>query len=57
MNLIKENKNIKCDTVMCKNLSNYSLVTNSYKGNTYLCNKCFIEMQKLFKRTFSKNEK
>lgn len=55
MILTKIKKIIKCDTVMCNKNAVVQLVTNSYKGNSYLCNDCFLELQKLFKRT-TKNE-
>ena len=56
MKLMKINKPIKCDTVMCNINANYQLCTDSYKGYTFLCEKCFQQIQKLFKRTTLKNE-
>lgn len=56
MKLIKINKPIKCDTVMCNNHSNFEIITNSYKGTMYLCESCFISLQKIIKRTLTKNE-
>jgi hypothetical protein len=50
------NTPIKCDTVLCNHDAIVSLETNSYKGNTYLCEHCFKELQNLIKRNASKNE-
>ena len=41
---------IKCDTVLCGNLANIKLTTNSYKGDTFLCSKCLSELKCLFKK-------
>lgn len=49
-------KKIKCDTVLCGNIAEYELTLNSYKGNTFLCEKCFRQMQNLFKRINAKDE-
>lgn len=56
MKLNKIKKIIKCDTVMCNKTATYEFETNSFKGNSYLCDCCFQEFQKLFKRTTLKNE-
>ena len=56
MKLQKINNLIKCDTVMCNQIANKKLSTNSYKGDYYFCERCFNELQKLFKRTNLKNE-
>lgn len=56
MNLQIINNNIKCDTVMCNQIAKYQLSTNSYKGNSFFCQKCFSLIQKLFKRTNTKND-
>lgn len=55
INFIKNNEPIKCDSVLCFNNSSYELVTNSYKGNTYLCESCYKQYQKLFKDTKKTN--
>ena len=56
MKLTMINANIKCDTVMCNKTSTYRLSTESYKGDTFLCEECYLKLQKLFKRTSLKNE-
>lgn len=56
MKLSKINKLIKCDTVMCNQIATNLLSTNSYKGDIFLCDLCFAQIQKLFKRTTIKNE-
>ena len=54
INKIKEN--IKCDSVLCFNSANFELITNSFKGNQYLCNNCYKQFQKLFKEQYKNNE-
>lgn len=56
MKINRINENIKCDSVLCFNSSNFEIVTNSYKGNQYLCNNCYKKYQKLFKETLKNNE-
>lgn len=56
MKLTKINKPIKCDTVMCNKTSLYEIISNSYKGNMYLCETCFTNFQKLFRRTQNKHD-
>ena len=56
MKISKIVKLIKCDTVLCNLNAKYELVSNSYKGNIYLCEDCFKSMQNTFKRTSCKNE-
>lgn len=56
MTLLKINKLIKCDTVMCHKNATFKISTNSYKGDTFLCETCFNSLQKLLKRTITKNE-
>ncbi|MBQ8451569.1 MAG: hypothetical protein IJ538_02200 [Clostridia bacterium] len=56
MILNKINSFAKCDTVLCNQTCTYELVTNSYKGNIYLCENCFKELTSLFKRNSYKNE-
>lgn len=46
--------NIKCDTVLCNSNATFCLETNSYKGNTYLCEKCFDQYKNLFKGSMAK---
>ena len=55
MRIARIYKNLKCDTVLCSNTAEYELSLNSYKGNSYLCSKCFQNLLKLFKR-INKNE-
>ena len=57
MKLIKINENLKCDSILCFNNANYEIITNSYKGNQYLCSDCFAKYQKLFKEQKKANEK
>lgn len=47
---------IKCDSVLCFNNASYELLTNSYKGNQYLCDNCYKQIQKLFKDAKKDNE-
>ena len=56
MKIQQINNFIKCDTVMCNEIANHKLSLNSYKGDFFMCQKCFSEAQKLFKRTSLKNE-
>ena len=56
MILQKIYKQIKCDTVMCHKNSSYQITTNSYKGDMFLCTDCFTNLQKVLKRTTTKNE-
>lgn len=49
--------NIKCDTVLCNSNAMFCLETNSYKGNTYLCEKCFEQYKNLFKGSMAKKWK
>ena len=48
--------NIKCDSVLCFQNACYEILTNSYKGNQYLCKTCYKNYQKLFKDTKKTNE-
>lgn len=48
--------NIKCDSVLCFNNANYEILTESYKGNQYLCETCYKKYQKLFKDVKKENE-
>jgi hypothetical protein len=56
MKLTTINKNIKCDTVLCNENASFELVSNSYKGNAYLCDKCMFLMQNILKKVSLKNE-
>ena len=49
-------ENIKCDSVLCFNNASFELLTNSFKGNQYLCNTCYKKYQKLFKEQTKINE-
>lgn len=51
MTISRISKLIKCDTVLCNQNANYEIVSNSYKGNIYLCEDCFKTLQNTFKRT------
>lgn len=53
----KINSGIKCDSVLCFNNATFEIVTNSFKGNQYLCNKCYKDYQKLFKDFKKTDEK
>ncbi len=55
MRIAKIVKNIRCDTVLCNKCADFELTINSYKGNLYLCEKCYKTIQNLFKRTTSKD--
>ncbi len=57
MNITTIKNYIKCDSVLCNQIANHKISTNSYKGDFYMCSKCFNEFQKLFKRNTSNNEK
>ena len=50
-------ENIKCDSVLCFQNASYEILTNSYKGNQYLCKNCYKNYQKLFKEPKKINEK
>lgn len=41
---------------MCNKIASYKLSTESYKGDSFLCEECYSRFQKLFKRTNLKNE-
>lgn len=56
MKLTKINKNIKCDTIMCHELSPYKLEIESYKGDIYLCENCFKKLANLIKKEYKKND-
>lgn len=51
MTISRISKLIKCDTVLCNENACYEIVSNSYKGNIYLCEDCFKTLQNTFKRT------
>ena len=50
------NENIKCDSVLCFQNALYEIITDSYKGNQYLCKTCYKKYQKLFKESKKVNE-
>ena len=50
MKLIHENLKLKCDCIMCKNLSNITVNLGTYHGNLHLCNSCFKKAQNLLKK-------
>lgn len=51
MTISRISKLIKCDTVLCNKNANFEIVSNSYKGNIYMCEDCFKTLQNTFKRT------
>ena len=57
MKINKIQENIKCDSILCFNNANFEISTNSYKGNQYLCNSCYLKYKKLFKELKQNNEK
>lgn len=56
MKISSPNFSTKCDTVMCNNNAKYKLITNSFKGDSYLCEKCLKELYTTLKRLGLKNE-
>lgn len=56
MKINQINENIKCDSVLCFQNANFEIITNSYKGNQYLCNSCYKKYLKLFKELKKTNE-
>lgn len=56
MKINKINKNLKCETVLCFNNASFEILADSYKGNQYLCEKCYKQYQKLFKEKKKENE-
>ena len=52
--LVKDN--IKCDSVLCFQSAVYELITDSFKGNQYLCQDCYKKFQKLFKESKKNND-
>ena len=56
MKISKINQQVKCDTVMCHELSTYVLEIESYKGNLYLCESCFKKLTNLLKKENKKND-
>ena len=56
MKIQQINENIKCDSVLCFQNATYEILTNSYKGNQYLCRTCYKEYQKLFKELKKNHE-
>lgn len=56
MKLAQTNKTIKCDSVLCHNLSTFKIESNSYKGDMFLCDKCFKELTNIIKKGTKTNE-
>lgn len=56
MKITKINKIIKCDTILCNKNASYQISTNSFKGDYFICENCYSEYQKLFKRINLKDE-
>ncbi len=50
MKLTKINKLIKCDTILCNQNATYKLDMDSFKGSSFLCDKCILNLKNLFKR-------
>lgn len=42
---------------MCFKTACYEILTDSYKGNQYLCENCYKNYQKLFKETKKTDER
>ena len=42
---------------MCGEMAGYEIESESYKGNIYLCDKCFADLQTNIKKVSIKNEK
>ena len=57
MKINQIDSNIKCDSVLCFESASYQLITDSYKGNQYLCKNCFNKYKNLFKDIKKQNEK
>lgn len=49
--------NIKCDSVLCFEPACHEIITDSYKGNQYLCKHCYNKYKNLFKENKKQNEK
>ena len=56
MKINKLTEIIKCDSILCFNNATFEILTNSYKGNQYLCINCYKNYQKLFKEQKKTNE-
>lgn len=56
MKINKLTEIIKCDSILCFNNATFEILTNSYKGNQYLCINCYKKYQKLFKEQKKTNE-
>lgn len=56
MKILKKKTNIMCDTVLCNTHSDYVIECNSYKGNIYLCEKCYNALKSNMKRIKQKDE-
>lgn len=48
---------IKCDTVLCNQNAFIKLSTNSFKGDTFLCEKCYLELKNLLKKENKTSER
>ena len=46
----------KCDTIMCNKKAKSRLETNSFKGDSYLCETCFKNLFNSMKRIKDKYE-
>lgn len=57
MKISKIKQKIVCDTVLCGEIATYCIESESYKGNIYLCEKCFKSLQNNLKRINFKDEK
>ena len=57
MKITRKLMKIRCDSVMCGEMAGYEIESESYKGNIYLCDKCFANLQTNIKKVNIKNEK
>ena len=57
MKMMKENQQIKCDTILCNKISTVRLSLNSYKGDMFLCGDCFTKLKCLLKKDIFKDDK
>ena len=57
MKITKKLMKIRCDSGLCHEIASYEIESQSYKGNIYLCEKCFSNLQTNIKKVNIKNEK
>lgn len=56
MKISKKKTRIMCDTILCNTFSDFVIESESYKGNIYLCEKCFGVLQSNIKRIKQNND-